>query len=509
MIRSLSRIALATVTMVSACLVVEVATRMIDGYRVWSTHLVRVHPGVAPPSDAGKWMDPQQAGEYVSRLPIAVGVRREWFTLDPKKPTAPPIDPELERRYWTGADNELPSVYEWNLEFVRRVVCNGERTDYPYLAAQFRRLTDAFVFESPDGTPYPTYRFLRNARYPSGLVTNSFGWRGADLPLNKPNGRIRVAFVGASTTLDAHGDPFSYPEYIGRWLNAWANERFPSVSFDVINAGREGVLSNSIAAIVKQEVLPLRPDLIVYYEGANQFWPADFVSRPVIPVLRLLRVGPVVGRYSAMAVRIQNLLDRPGSGAEPPKPALPVAWPADLNESDPPLGDHRLPVQLPQILRDLETIRKATTAIGGTLVPSSFMWLVSPGLTLDPGRDAIIYRELNQRYWPFSYAHMRRFVDFENRVFRKFAHVHGLPFNDLASEYPADQRLFVDSIHMTPAGVKLKAWVVFQNLLPVIEQRLRAGTLPSGDPGGRQTHPAFTDSGRRLLPIERIVESCP
>ena len=136
------------------------------------------------------------------------------------------------------------------------------------------------------------------------------------------------------------------------------------------------------------------------------------------------------------------------------------------------------------------------------------MWLVSDGLILDANRDAIIYRELNQRYWPFSYAHMRRFVDFENRVFRKYAQVHGLPFNDLATEYPADPRLFVDSIHMTPAGVKLKAWLVFQNLVPVIEQRLRSGSLPSPDPNATQAHPAFIDSGRRLVPIAQIAASC-
>ncbi len=506
--RSVSRLALATVTVVSACLVFEVATRMIDGYRVWSTHLVRVRPGVAPPSDAGKWMDPPQASEYVSRLPIAEGVRREWFALDPAKPPSLPVDPELERRYWTRSDNELPSVYEWNLQFVRRLICNGERTEYPYLAGQFRRLTDAFVFESPDGTPYPTYRFLRNARYPSGLVTNSFGWRGADLPLNKPNGRIRVAFVGASTTLDAHGDPFSYPEYIGRWLNAWANERFPSVSFDVINAGREGVLSNSIAAIVRQEVLPLQPDLIVYYEGANQFWPADFTSRSVTPVLRLLRVGPVVGRYSAMAARIQNMLDRPDSGAEPPKPPLPVAWPADLNESDPPLGDRRLPVQLPRILHDLDTIRGATTDGAAVVMLSSFVWLVAPGMVLDSARDVLIYRELNERYWPFSYAHMRRFVDFENRVFAKYARVHVLPFNDLAASYPADPRLFVDSIHMTPAGAKLKAWIVFQNVVRYFDDSIRSRRLPRLGATERESHPAFRDNTRRLMTRDRIAAGC-
>jgi hypothetical protein len=499
---------LGTVALVVAVLAAEAATRMVDGYRLWSTRLVRGRPGFVQSTDAGKWMDPQQAVEYAARIPVAEGISRDWYTLDPDKPAARPVDPELERRYWTARDHELPSVYEWNLEFVRRVICGGDRSEYPYLAGQFRRLRDAFVFEPADRQPYPTYRFLRNVRYPSGLTTNSFGWRGPEVPLNKPAGRIRIAFVGASTTLDAHGDPFSYPEYVGRWLQEWATTRFPSVSFDVINAGREGVLSNSIAAIVRQEVLPLRPDLVVYYEGANQFWPNDFVTRPLERALRVLGGGSGIAERSAIAARIRSALDRPGTGAESRKPPLPVSWPADMDESDPPLGDARLPVHLPQILGDLEAMRQATVRTGATLMISSFVWLVSPGLALDPGRDALIHRELNQRYWPFTYSHMRRFIDFENRTFQKYARVHDLPFNDLARFYPSDPRLFVDSIHMTPAGVKLKAWLAFQSLVPVLDKGIRVGTFPLAAPGGREVHPAFAGPDRRLVPLDRIAAGC-
>src|SRR5262249_3041087 len=378
--RRLQHVSVVVSAAVLACVAAEAATRLIDGYALTSLRLVPVRPRLATASDAGKWMDPQEAAPYAARLPVADGVRREWYGLDPDKAPEKPIDPELERRYWSAAGNELPSVYEWNLQFIRRVICNRDQTDYPYLADHVRRLNAPFVFAPIDRAPYPTYRFLRGVRYPSGLVTNAYGWRGPDLPLNKPRGRVRVAFVGASTTLDAHGDPFSYPEYIGRWLNAWADARYPGVSFDVINAGREGVLSNSIAAIVDQEVRPLRPDMVVYYEGANQFWPNDFVARPIVRVLRLIGGGSAIESRSAIGARIRNRLERPDTGIEPRKPPMSVAWPADLDEQDPPLGDTRLPVQLPQILRDVDAARRATADAGGTFVLSSFVWLRSRGL---------------------------------------------------------------------------------------------------------------------------------
>ena len=495
--------------MLLACAAAEGAARLFDGYSLGSLRLVRARASrAAQSSDQGKWIQPARAAAYLARVPLASGVDAGWFALDPDAPPPPPVDPELDRRYWTARGHELPSVYEWNLAFIRAVLCGGDRSAHPYLASEFQALHDVYVFEPPGGAPYPTYRFLRRTRYPSGLVTNAFGWRGPDVPLNKPPGRVRVAFVGASTTLDAHGDPFSYPEYVGRWLREWGRARHPSVSFDIVNAGREGILSNSIAAVVRDELTPVRPDLVVYYEGANQFWPNDFVRRPVVRILRALNPGTALETYSAIGARVRELIDRPASGAEPRKTPLAVDWPADLDERHPPLDDPRLPVQLPQILGDLDRMRADLAAIGGTLMPSSFVWLVDPGLVLDARRDGYVYRELNERYWPFSYAHMRRFVDFENRTFRAYAQARRLPFNDVDAVYPRDPRLFVDSIHMTPAGVKLKAWIVFQHLVEELDRRLAAGTLPVPDPGGRTAHPAFPTASRRLETIAALARQC-
>ena len=52
------------------------------------------------------------------------------------------------------------------------------------------------------------------------------------------------------------------------------------VRFEVLNAGRESIISTDTAAIVRTEVLPLKPDLVVYYEGGNQF-----ELRTVVPEL--------------------------------------------------------------------------------------------------------------------------------------------------------------------------------------------------------------------------------
>src|SRR5262249_37205188 len=153
-----------------------------------------------------------------------------------------------------------------------------------------------------------------------------------------PPATIRIAFVGASTTIDPHGDRFSYPEYVGRWLNEWSASRRLRVSFEAINAGREGISSESLAAIVATELVPVRPDLVVYYEGSNHFWPGDFISQELPPRPAQVAKNPsTIERYSALAVDVRSVWDGFREGREPEKPAVRVDWPVSLDEMDPPL----------------------------------------------------------------------------------------------------------------------------------------------------------------------------
>src|SRR6185295_20298650 len=125
------------------------------------------------------------------------------------------------------------------------------------------------------------------------------------------------AFVGASTTVGHHSLPFSYPEYVIHWLNLWAARSGQPVRFDGINAGREGLISASIAAIVRQEIVAAEPDLVVYYEGANQFWFGDLLDpptqRPLVvphrPTGLWDRIDAPLLPYSALARHADRIAD--------------------------------------------------------------------------------------------------------------------------------------------------------------------------------------------------------
>ena len=71
-----------------------------------------------------------------------------------------------------------------------------------------------------------------------------------------------------------------------------------------------------------------------------------------------------------------------------------------------------------------------------------------------------------------AYRDLRRFADFQNRVFHTFTVESGSYFVDLARWFPRDPALFVDGIHISYPGVKMHGWITFLQLLPLVEKLL-------------------------------------
>jgi hypothetical protein len=365
-----------------------------------------------------------------------------------------------------------------------------------------------FVFDPPDSSPLPSFRFLANATAPDTLVTNDYGWRGGPVPFARSPRTVRIVFVGSSTVVSSHHMPFSFPEFVGNWLEIWAAARGLDLRFETMNAARESIGSRDIAAIVHEEVVPLRPDLVVYYEGGNQFRLESLVpeyaeGRPAPPPRPTLAAGShgtfaawlhQAGQYSATARRLQaatGLIVEPMSGTEWPKPDYRLVWPAGLDERDPDITRPDLPVQLNIILDDLDRIRADLAGVGAELALSSFKWIVHDGMKLDPVRHRYMLEQLNVAYYPFRYRDLERLAAFQNRVFAKYARLNRVPFFDTASFMPDDPDLFSDGVHKTYPGERIMGWVMLQQLVPLIEQRLASGAWPRDVPAMTGPHPAF------------------
>jgi hypothetical protein len=468
----------------------ELLFRYVDGFELAPGRLVpRVTVDVATGRDA-------DARQYLFRLPLVAGMDRDWFELSPVASPAPPANPAVTqasaRADAAGGRGEGGRLF--NSVFVRSRICSDP---------DFRRSPGfALVFDPPASSEYPRYRFARNVTMPSGMRTNQFGWRGDPIELRKPARIIRVAFVGASTTVNDHGYPFSYPELAGFWLNKWSERQSYDVRIEVINAGREGITSTDIAAIVRDEVLPLEPDLVIYYEGSNQLWFDDLVRKhsaaSQFRAWLLRRIGGAE-HESALLRRIATLV-RASSPAEhePAKIDYELAWPKDIDEAAPPLRHPNLPILLSTILADLGDIKRRTSNAGGELVISSFFWLVHDGLLLNSERDRMLFDYLNTKFFPLRYRDLERLVAFQNRTLRAYAAATDTPFIDVASQIPHDPALYWDAVHARYEGVRLHAWIVAQELASLLRPRLEQGRLPRGALNEANSHPAFVARERTI-----------
>ena len=99
-------------------------------------------------------------------------------------------------------------------------------------------------------------------------------------------------------------------------------------------------------------------------------------------------------------------------------------------------------------------------------------------MVLDPGRHRNLYGYLNRVYWPISYANIRRAADFQNRVFKKWAADQRVPLIDVAGLMPKQPDLYDDAIHNTYLGTRVRAWLIFKSLLPLLKRDIDNGTLP-------------------------------
>ena len=487
-----------------------------------------------------RWLDDDTdvgpAARHLGEIALAPGVERAWFYETP-----PPLPNRREvPEEWRGLvrDVEKSGITEgtrradmfkaWNSAFV------GDPCRHAYLCGAPGHL---FVYDPPDdpggtGDKRPPYRFLPDATTPIRLTTNAYGFRGPPVPFQRQPRTVRIAFIGASTTVGGHFFPYSFPEFVGNWLNLWAAYHKLDVRFEVLNAGRESITSTDNVNIVREEVLPLKPDLLVYYEGANQFQLSTLVpGLPQRPVGRMVlaegescpaqppaaaaapapavtaaappasanagaagsgastpagpgwleRFGQSIVDEFALVRRVRALLTRremPAGGGEWPKPDYKLVWPAGLDERDPDVARSDLPINLPTILGDLDAMRSAAKELGAELVLASFFWLVKDGMVLDPVRHRAILEYLNQGYTPFRYRDLERLAAFQNRVFAKYARVNKLDFIDVARDTPFDPDLFIDAIHTTYGGERLRGWVFLQLLVPIVESHLKSGAWP-------------------------------
>jgi len=112
--------------------------------------------------------------------------------------------------------------------------------------------------------PILQYELQPGAR--DGLFTiNRYGMRDRDVPIEKPDGEIRIACIGDSICYGTNVKQFeTFPRQLEEILNTNSKG-----SYRVLNFGVPGYNIEQIAEILKTRVAPFDPDLVVYLYCLN------------------------------------------------------------------------------------------------------------------------------------------------------------------------------------------------------------------------------------------------
>lgn len=381
---------------------------------------------------------------------------------------------------------------QWNYNFVKNTFLVDSLS---YRKFHFETYTDGllYAFQPYDSSEYPVYRYFSNAVASSPKFRfNKFGWTGSDIEFRKPDSIIRIAFLGGSTTQQYPDCDFSYPDYIGAWLNEWARRKNLKVRFEVINTGRVAQRSMDFESIFKYELQPVQPDVVVYYEGRNQFNTESALGFKQYRSFDRNLAYAIVGR----SILLQSIINALGisyySLFEWQKPHVGLKWPNGLDEHNPEINTANLPVSLNQISDNLSGIIRNMDTTNQTLLLCSYA-MVCEDSVLKQKAFNYAYTYWLHELGRVEMKHISRLNNFENRYFKKFAEKNSVGFADVAEVLKKYPQLFDDGIHLSSEGMKLQAWVVYQQLLPIITQRIASGVWPHKKIVADTKHPHIKD----------------
>ena len=98
------------------------------------------------------------------------------------------------------------------------------------------------------------------------IAINSLGYRGPYFAKKKDSNIFRIVTMGGSTTAGMHENTLTYPRILERMLN---QSKTKKKYFQVINAGMWGHNTCQIKTRFQNEIVDLKPDLLILMSGWN------------------------------------------------------------------------------------------------------------------------------------------------------------------------------------------------------------------------------------------------
>jgi acyl carrier protein len=341
-----------------------------------------------------------------------------------------------ERKHWpkTGRNPDLP-VDSIDERVARPPMGSRGGTSRGRLLNRARDadVFDLFVLERSTGLR----RMRPGARYAS-VQANSQGYRSPEIPLEKPAGTIRLAFLGDSLAFGSWkgGNETTWPLHVLETLRAVKG----GPSYDYINAGIPGNGIGQVTIQFRESISKFRPDVVALIPGASGS--AADKARVKLGYSGIHYVPSRFARRSGLFAWIEKNLvvvlrqlraisDRGKLKFEP----------HELRE---------LSREFEDKLRDIVTTCQKTGALVVLLTRES-------KIQRSEGRLAQI-RSSGSRLFYQPYMSISALLDTKdefNRVYREVAASTGALLVDIVGTLPPTKTYFEDSSHCTPVANRI------------------------------------------------------
>lgn len=277
------------------------------------------------------------------------------------------------------------------------------------------------------------------------IRVNSLGFRGEEIAQPKPAGRVRVAFLGGSTTFCAEASSLetTWPHQVVEALR----RATPGVEFDYVNGGAAAYSTEQSLLNLAHRVGPLEPDVIVIYHATNDLVVESRRRALALGLYRLeehapSRLGEYWLSYYLVQKNLRHLLRR--------------------DASDP----GHMPFE-PAILAPFRT--RLTELVRAAQARAAVVALVTFTTRLRPDQPPAVQEAAaasSLGYMPFfdvpdllaGYAEA-------NRIVRAVAAETGVVLVEGEEAIPADAEHFADTVHLRDPGLALQAERVSRALL--------------------------------------------
>ena len=274
------------------------------------------------------------------------------------------------------------------------------------------------------------------------IKINSLGFRGDEFTAEKPPKTVRIACVGASTTFcsEVSNNAATWPARLQALLQA----KYPDVNIEVINAGVGGYVITDSLKNLEHRVLPLEPDLVIYYEANNDM---------ALDTRNLASERGVIGKTDSYRSPFSKFMSERSLLYDLVNKNLVVIF----SRRDVTTGKlTHLPDDLPdRFVGQLEVMHNMLSERHIPLVLSCFL----PKYRRDQPRETqIANADVAFYYMPWmTIDSLLDGVDLYNDAIVRFALSHQIPVVEDRTSIPADDAHFADFVHLRDAGCEAMA----------------------------------------------------